>query len=112
MNRVKTWVLIAALGGLFVLLGGLIFHGTGGYVVGLVFGLGFNLAMYWFSDKVAIATSRSKPVTEQEYPALYRIVHSSSNFVRNGPKISPRFGKAANPNDLRYPETAETLSII
>src|SRR5437870_12453776 len=30
--------------------------------------------MYWFSDKIAIATTRSKPVTEQEYPALYRIV--------------------------------------
>ena len=30
--------------------------------------------MYWFSDKIAIATTRSKPVTEQEYPQLYRIV--------------------------------------
>ncbi len=30
--------------------------------------------MYWFSAKIAIATTRSKPVTEQEYPELYRIV--------------------------------------
>lgn len=74
MNRVKTWVLIAALGGLFVLLGEVLFHGTGGLAIGLIFGLGFNLAMYWFSDRIAIATSRSRPVTEQEYPALYRIV--------------------------------------
>jgi heat shock protein HtpX len=74
VNRVKTWVLIAALGGLFVLLGEVIFHGTNGLAIGLVFGLGFNLAMYWFSDKIAVATTRSKPVTEQEYPALYRIV--------------------------------------
>lgn len=74
MNRVKTWVLIAALGGLFVLLGELIFGGGSGLVVGLLFGLGFNFAMYWFSDRIAIKTSRSRPVTEREMPDYYRIV--------------------------------------
>jgi len=74
VNRVKTWVLIAALGGLFVLLGEWIFGGGSGLVIGLLFGFGFNFAMYWFSDRIAIATSRSKPVTEQEYPRLYAIV--------------------------------------
>jgi heat shock protein HtpX len=70
---VKTWVLIGALGALFVLVGGLIW-GPQGLWIGLVVGLGFNLAMYWFSAKIAVATTRSKPVTEQEYPDLYRIV--------------------------------------
>src|SRR5437867_7007129 len=42
--------------------------------VALIFALLFNFSMYWFSDKIAIATSRSKPVTEQEYPRLYAIV--------------------------------------
>ena len=74
MNRVKTWVLIAALGALFVVVGELIFGGSKGLWIGLLIGLGFNLAMYWFSDRIAIATTRSKPVTEQEYPELYRIV--------------------------------------
>jgi heat shock protein HtpX len=75
VNRVKTWVLIAALGGLFVLIGGAITgFSTGGMFIGLLFGLAFNFAMYWYSDKIAIATTRSKPVTEQEYPSLYRIV--------------------------------------
>ena len=74
MNRVKTWVLIAALGGLFVLLGELIFKSTKGLFIGLMFGLLFNFAMYWFSDKIAIATTRSKPVTEQDQPQLYAIV--------------------------------------
>jgi heat shock protein HtpX len=73
VNRVKTWVLIAALGALFVLVGGLIW-GPQGLWIGLAIGLGFNLAMYWFSAKIAVATTRSKPVTEQEYPDLYRIV--------------------------------------
>jgi heat shock protein HtpX len=72
VNRVKTWVLIAALGGLFVAIGSL--WGTGGMTIALVFALIFNFSMYWFSDRIAIATSRSKPVTEQQYPQLYAIV--------------------------------------
>lgn len=72
VNRVKTWVLIAALGGLFVAIGSL--WGTGGMTVALIFALLFNFSMYWFSDKIAIATSRSKPVSEQEYSQLYAIV--------------------------------------
>jgi heat shock protein HtpX len=74
VNRVKTWVLIAALGALFVVVGELIWGGSKGLWIGLLLGLGFNLAMYWFSDKIAIATTRSKPVTEQDYPDLYKIV--------------------------------------
>src|SRR5437867_11033765 len=42
--------------------------------VALIFALLFNFSMYWFSDQIGIATSRSKPVTEQEYPRLYAIV--------------------------------------
>jgi heat shock protein HtpX len=72
LNRIKTWILIAALGGLFVLIGS--FFGTGGMVLGLGIALVFNFSMYWFSDKIAIATTKSKPVTEQEAPELYRIV--------------------------------------
>jgi heat shock protein HtpX len=73
LNRVKTWVLIAALGGLFVLIGRAV-GGTSGMVVALGFALVFNFSMYWFSDRIAIATSRSKAVTEAEYPRLYAIV--------------------------------------
>jgi heat shock protein HtpX len=73
LNRVKTWVLIAALGGLFVVVGGLI-GGQNGLVIALAIALVFNFSMYWFSDRIATATTRSKPVTEQEAPDLYRIV--------------------------------------
>jgi heat shock protein HtpX len=83
VNRVKTWVLIAALGGLFMGIGYLV-SGTGGMTVALVIGLAFNFAMYWYSDKIAIRTTRSKPVTEQEHPELYRIVRELTQ-ARNMP---------------------------
>ncbi len=97
VNRVKTWVLIAGLGGLFVLLGEVLFHGVGGLAIGLAFGLGINLAMYWFSDKIAIATTRSKPVTEQEYPQLYAIVRSLAD-ARDIPMPRIYVSDMAQPN--------------
>ncbi len=73
INRVKTWVLIAALGGLFVLVGGAV-GGQRGATTALLLALAFNLAMYWFSDRIAIATTGSRPVSEAQAPELYRIV--------------------------------------
>ena len=73
INRVKTWILIAALGGLFVGLGAL-FGRRSGALIALVFAFAFNFAMYWFSDRIAIMSSRSKPVSEQDAPELYAIV--------------------------------------
>jgi len=73
LNRVKTWILIGALGGLFVVIGGVL-GGQQGAILALGIAFLFNFSMYWFSDKIAIATTRSKPVTEREAPELYRIV--------------------------------------
>ena len=74
INRAKTWVLIAALMGLFLVIGNWLLPGGSGLVIALALGLGFNFAMYWFSGSIAVRTTRSRPVTEQEYPQLYRIV--------------------------------------
>jgi heat shock protein HtpX len=72
-NNFKTFVLLAALGGFLVLIGGQVWGGNGA-VIGLGIGLVFVGGSYWFSDKIAIAASRAKPVSEQEAPDLYRIV--------------------------------------
>jgi heat shock protein HtpX len=71
-NTVKTYVLLAALGGLMVVVGS--FFGQGGAILGLAIGLLFVGGSYWFSDKVAIKAARAQPVTEQEMPEYYRIV--------------------------------------
>ncbi len=71
-NTLKTYVLLAALGGLLVLVGSM--FGRGGAVIGLVLGLVMVGASYWFSDTVAIKAARAQPVTEQQMPEYYRVV--------------------------------------
>jgi heat shock protein HtpX len=71
-NTLKTYVLLAGLGGLLVLAGS--FFGRGGAVIGLLIGLVFVGGSYWFSDKLAIKAARARPVSEREAPELYRIV--------------------------------------
>ena len=71
-NTFKSYVLLAGLGGLLVLIGSL--FGRGGAIIGLLIGLAFVGASYWFSDKLAIKSARAVPVTEAEMPEYYRIV--------------------------------------
>src|SRR5918911_2874842 len=72
-NTFKTYILLAAIGGLFVLVGGALFKGPGLFF-GLILGLVMVGGSYWFSDTIAVKAARAVPVTEAEAPALYRIV--------------------------------------
>jgi heat shock protein HtpX len=71
-NTFKTFVLLAGLGGLMVLIGS--FFGRGGAFLGLTLGLVVVGGSYWFSDKLAIKAARAVPVTEAEMPEYYRIM--------------------------------------
>jgi heat shock protein HtpX len=69
----RTTILLATLSGLLVVLG----FALGGANTALLFlgiSLVFNLAMYWFSDKIALASAKAKPISEQEAPGLYQMV--------------------------------------
>ena len=72
-NTFKTFVLLAGLGGLLVIIGQLVFGGAGA-IIGLAIGLAFVGFSYWNSDKLAIRAARAQPVTEQEMPEYYAIV--------------------------------------
>ena len=72
-NTIKTYVLLAGLGGLLVLIGGGIAGGRGAYI-GLFLGLVMVGGSYWFSDTIAIKAARAVPVTEAQMPEYYRIV--------------------------------------
>ncbi|HEX9300409.1 MAG TPA: M48 family metalloprotease [Actinomycetota bacterium] len=118
INRLKTWVLIAALGGLFVVIGS--FWGVQGAVLGLLIALVFNVAMYWWSGSIAIRTTRSKPVTEQEYPELYRIVrelaaadHLPMPQIYVSDMTQPNaFATGRNPDNAKVAVTKGILQIL
>lgn len=71
-NNAKTFILLAALGGLLMGIGS--FFGQAGLIIGLGIGLVLVGASYWFSDKIAVKAAGAHPVTEQEAPKLYAMV--------------------------------------
>jgi heat shock protein HtpX len=71
-NTLKTTILLAGLGGLLVVVGGL--FGRGGAIIGLALGLAMVGSSYWFSDKLAIRAAKAVPVSEQQMPQYYAIV--------------------------------------
>lgn len=78
-NTIKTFTLLAALGGLFLFIGS--FWGQGGLIIGLVLGLVVVGGSYWFSDTIAIKAARAQPVSEAEMPDLYRIVRELTTLA-------------------------------
>lgn len=79
-NTIKTFVFLAALGGLLVLMGSWLWGGNGAFI-GLAIGLVFVGGSYWFSDKIAVAAARAKPVTEAEAPELYATVRELTQMA-------------------------------
>ena len=73
VNNMKTAMLLAMLMVLFVIIGGRI-GGTNGMIIALVLGGVMNVVAYFFSDKIALATMRARPVTEEEAPELVGMV--------------------------------------
>jgi len=71
----KTVLLLGLLGGLFVALGWL-FGGQTGALLALGFAALFNFAMYFYSEKLALAAAKAKPVEEIDLPNVYTIVRS------------------------------------
>jgi heat shock protein HtpX len=69
----RTTILMATLGGLLVAIG----YAIGGISIASVFlviALVMNFVAYWFSDKIALASARAKPLSEQEAPGIYQMV--------------------------------------
>jgi heat shock protein HtpX len=80
-TRMRTWILLAGLSALFVAVGGLV-GGTGGIVAFLAIAVLFNLAMFWFSDRIALRMSRARPLDESEAPELYEDVRDLATRAR------------------------------
>ena len=80
-TRMRTWVLLAGLSALFIAVGGLV-GGTGGIVAFLLIAVVFNLAMYWFSDRIALKVSRARPLEPGEAPDLVADVEDLATRAR------------------------------
>jgi heat shock protein HtpX len=72
-NTAKTAVLLAAIGGLLILLGA-VFGGTTGAAIGLAAGLAICGASYWKSDALAVRSAGAVPISEADAPRLHQAV--------------------------------------
>jgi heat shock protein HtpX len=73
-NYMKTTLLLASMSAIVLFIGASL--GGGRYLwFALAFAVLMNGFAYFFSDKIAIMAARAKPVTQDQYPELYRIVH-------------------------------------
>ncbi|HET7029494.1 MAG TPA: M48 family metalloprotease [Candidatus Limnocylindrales bacterium] len=72
-NSLKTWTLLAALGGILVAVGGLL-GGRGGLVIALAFAVAMNAFVYWKSDALALRANGARELRPDEQPGLRAIV--------------------------------------
>ncbi len=73
MNTLKTTFLLTGLT-LILIFAGQYFGGTNGAVIALVIAAAMNFFSYFYSDKIALAMYRAKPVTREELPRAYEVV--------------------------------------
>jgi heat shock protein HtpX len=116
---IRTTLLMAGLGGLLVVIGALV-AGPKGAAAFLVFALVINLGAYWFSDRIALAAARAKPVSEEEDPRLYQMVRDLT--TRAGlpmpklyviPQEQPNaFATGRNPNHSAVAVTAGIRKLL
>ena len=74
-NTVKTFTLLAALGGLLVFVGGML-GGRGGMVIALLFAVAMNGLVYWKSDSLALRANGARELKPGELPRFRSIVSS------------------------------------
>lgn len=117
-NTIKTYTLLAGLGGMLVLVGSL--FGRAGAFIGLLLGLAMVGGSYWFSDKLAIRSARAVPVAEHEMPEYYRIMReltSAAGMPMPALYITPdmqpnAFATGRNPEHAAVAVTRGILNIL
>ncbi|MBI4498759.1 MAG: zinc metalloprotease HtpX [Chloroflexi bacterium] len=80
-KTIKTTLLLASLTVLFVLVGRAI-GGTGGMMIALFLAIAMNFGAYWFSDRMALAMSGAREVSEEDAPELHRMVEDIARAAR------------------------------
>jgi len=117
-NNLKTTVLLAAMTGLFLVIGEA-WGGQNGLILAFVLAAVMNLGSYFFSDKIAIASAGAQPIAREENPRIYQIVErlaAKANIpvpkIYFIPTDSPNaFATGRNPNHASVAVTRGILEI-
>ncbi|WP_028279594.1 zinc metalloprotease HtpX [Arthrobacter sp. H5] len=122
-NGAKTVFLFAALMGIFLVFGAIIAAATRSSAFIWIFaliGVASVAYSYWNSDKLAIRSMKAVPVTEQQAPAMYRIVRELSTKANQpmprlfvSPTMAPNaFATGRNPQNSAVCCTQGILQIL
>jgi heat shock protein HtpX len=119
VNTVKTFLLMAGMTGLLMLIGELV-GGQGGMMIALVMAGVMNVGSWWFSDRIVLAMYSAKIVTEDEAPELVGIVRELTQRagmpmprVAIIPEETPNaFATGRNPENAVVAATAGLLRIL
>ncbi len=118
-NGLKTAVLLGLLTAMFIGLGGLL-AGTTGLVLGGALALAMNGYAYFNSAKLALRSMHARPVSEAEFPALYKIVRELSTLAKQpmpalyiSPTAAPNaFATGRNPRNAAVCCTEGILALL
>src|SRR5690348_8690104 len=118
-NTFKTALLLTAMTLLLLAIGEAI-GGRNGLTIALIFAGVMNFVSYFFSDKIALAMYRARPVTREELPRAYQIVERLTQRVGLPmPKIyviptdSPNaFATGRNPSHASVAVTQGILQLL
>jgi len=119
INTVKTALLLGILTVLFIVLGNAV-GGKSGALIAFVLAIAMNFFSYFFSDKIALGMYHAQKVTEEEYPALFRIVRKlaqNANLPMPSIYIIPQeapnaFATGRNPKNSAVAVTVGALKLL
>ncbi|HXH67638.1 MAG TPA: zinc metalloprotease HtpX [Candidatus Limnocylindrales bacterium] len=119
MKVLRTGAILILLSVLLVIAGGAI-GGRGGLQIGLTMAVLMNFVSYFFSDKIALASSGAQPVSREELPRLYDVMErlaAKANIpvpkLYVVPDMAPNaFATGRNPNHASVAVTKGLLEIM
>lgn len=119
MKTIKTALLLTALT-LLLIFGGEAIKGPMGMTIGLVIAVVMNGVSYFFSDKIALASSHAQPVTREQAPRLYAVMErlaGKSGLPMPRLYVSPQpapnaFATGRNPHHASVCVTAGLMQIM
>ena len=105
-SQLKTFMLLALLSGLIIVLGGAL-GGKTGIVIAFGLALIMNVGSYWYSDKIVLRMYQARELSESEAPMIYSMVRELAANAQI-PMPPHRRGSRRSPQRLRTgaPETA------